>query len=320
MKFSWTIFVLLLGALTISNPVNAGEITGLVLEIPDAVVIPGPKITLADISNIREANIDDIQFLQGIGLGMAPTPGCNRIFTRNYLEFILRQHQHQRSIRLHMGEKVEVRVEAFHIKGSELAMAIEKLLPPKPPRVTRQWVEYPSLPKELWLAKGDWKMEAVAVGPIPELGKALFRLKLKCGAREKVLNISAVIKKTAMVYRISRNIPAFTPLNPADFEKTEAPLKSGKEYIGAFPAEHRAVRILRRGRVLENEVIQPLPLVQKGTEVKVLARGGGVEIALNAVAKNDGWRGDQITLINPGSKKEFQGRVYGKSIVEVAIE
>jgi flagella basal body P-ring formation protein FlgA len=318
MRFRRIVLILLSGALLLSGPVSAGEANELVLEIPDKVIITGPKITLADLA--RTAKKEDIQYLEEIGLGMAPAPGRNRILTREYLEFLLQQYQNQRSIRLRMGEKVEVRVKAFHLKRSELAAAIEKLLPPKPSGVIRQWVEYRNLPEELWLTQGDWKVEAAANGKVPELGRALFKLKLSNGATIKEMNIAAVIKKTAWAYRVLRNIPVHTVLNPADFEKLEVTLVNGKEYVGDFPESYRNSRVLRRGQILASGSIQPVPLIQKGMTVTVVARGNGVEITLSGVAKKDGWLEDRIVLVNPVSKKEFKGQVIGKNCVEVAIK
>jgi flagella basal body P-ring formation protein FlgA len=312
--------ILIIPAFGTSPAAGATAGPGPTLEIPAEIVVPGPKITMADLGRLSGAGEAELRFLQGIGLGMAPPPGAERVFNRSYLEFVLRQHPQRQELRLKMGEKVVVRIESFHIKGSELAAVIEGLLPPKPPGVTRQWVEYRNLPEELWLAKGDWKVEAASVGKIPELGRTLFKVKLSNGAASKEMNIAAVIKKTALVYRVIRNIPFHTGLNPADFEKAEVTLVNGKEYVGDFPEGYRNIRAFRSGQILEDGAIQPVPLVQKGMEVTVLARGNGVEISLRGIAKKDGWLGDRIVLANPVSKKEFKGRVTGKSCVEVAIE
>lgn len=320
MKFFRIVLGLIFIIPVFGNSPAAATAAGPTLEIPAAIVVPGPKITMAELGSLRGAGDAELRFLQGIGLGMAPPPGEKRVFNRSYLEFVLRQYPHLQELRLKMGEKVVARTESFHIGGPELAAEIEGLLPPKPPGVIRQWVEYRNLPEELWLAKGDWKVEAVAAGTIPKLGKVLFKLKLSNGAVIKEMNIAAVIKKTALVYRIIRNIPAHTCLNQADFEKVEITLVNGKEYVGVFPEGYRNIRAFRNGRILENGLIQPVPLVQKGMDVTVLARGNGVEITLSGIAKKDGWLGDRIVLVNPVSKKEFKGRVTGKSCVEVTVK
>jgi flagella basal body P-ring formation protein FlgA len=302
------------------NAPAAAAAAGPTLEIPAAIVISGPKITMAELGSLRGAGEAELRFLQGIGLGMAPPPGEERVFNRSYLEFVLRQYPHRQELRLKMGEKVVVRTESFHIKGPELAAVIEGLLPPKPPGVIRQWVEYRNLPEELWLAKGDWKVDAAVVGKIPKLGKVLFKLKLSNGAAIKEINIAAVIRKTALVYRAIRNIPVHTSLNPADFEKAEVTLVNGEEYVGDFPNGFRNIRAFRNGRILANGLIQPVPLVQKGMVVTVSVRGNGVKITLGGIAKKDGWLGETIVLVNPVSKKEFKGRVTGKSCVEVTVK
>ncbi|HYH04903.1 MAG TPA: flagellar basal body P-ring formation chaperone FlgA, partial [Bacillota bacterium] len=219
-----------------------------------------------------------------------------------------------------MGEQVIVRVQATEISSKEIAAAIEKLLPPLPAGIMKQWIQLKGLPEKLWLTQGNYRIEAAAIGELPALGRVLFKVQLSGEKETRVLNLSGIIRKSALVYRSKIALQPHTELKVADFEKVQAELVNGGEYLGGFPVQYRTVKRMRPGQVMSREAIQPVPLVAKGREVKVMVRGNGVLITLAGIATSDGWNGETITVINSDSKKEFSGRVIGKGIVEVTVE
>jgi flagella basal body P-ring formation protein FlgA len=288
------------------------------LEIPEQVTVAGPKISLADLGRLKGAVSGDWDFLNSLELGLAPAPGQTRFFTRSYLEFVLRQQTGHRCPALLMGPQVAVRVATVTIEGAAIEKAINDLLPPLSPGVLKQWVELQNLPEAVWLPKGKWRIEANAVNQRLALGINMFKVKLVGETESRVINLTGAVRKNALIYRANRDLAVKTQLNPESFDKIEMELATGREYIGAFPIGYRNIRSIRQGQVLLAETLQPLPQVCQGSEVQVTFREGGILIMLTGLAKQDGWNGDRITLINPQSKKEFQGRVAGPGAVEVS--
>jgi flagella basal body P-ring formation protein FlgA len=310
--------ILLLG-LALSGSAPKGRAAAeLILEIPEQVTVAGPKISLADLGRLQGADSADRDFLGNLELGLAPLPGQTRFFTRSYLEFICKQQKGHRCPALLMGPKVAVRVEAVAIEGSAIAAAIDRLLPPLPAGIIKQWVQIQNLPETVWLPKGKWRIEAVAVDKRLALGTNVFNVKLIGETEFRIINLTGVVHKTAAVYRAKRFLTAKTQLNEENFDKIEIELATGREYTGNFPKEYRNIRSLRQGQVLLAETLQPLPQVCQGSEVQVTFHEGGVLVRVTGYAKQDGWSGDRITLINPVSKKEFQGRVAGPGVVEIS--
>jgi flagella basal body P-ring formation protein FlgA len=286
------------------------------LEIPAEVTVAGPKISLADLGWAHGALESDVDFLRGLELGLAPLPGQTRIFTRKYLEFILKQQNACRRPVLQMGLQVTVRSETTTIEGVAIAAAINRQLPEQS-GIIKQWVEIANLPERICLPKGSWRIEASVLNGRVRVGSNVFKVKLIGAAVSRTLNLTGVVHQIAVVYRAKRNLAAKQPLLPENFEKLQLKLTSGREYIGDFPQGYRYLRSLRRGQVLLAEGIQPEPQVLKGSEVRVVFNEAGISVSLTARAKQDGWTGDRITLVNQTTKKEFQGQVVQAGIVAV---
>jgi flagella basal body P-ring formation protein FlgA len=305
--------------LGLAGAVSAGQAAEpLILEIPEQVTVAGPKITIADLGRLQGANRAERDFLNSLELGLAPLPGQTRFFTRRYLEFILKQQRGHRFPTLLMGPQVAVRLETTAIAGSVIAAAVNRLLPSPAPGVIKQWVQLQNLPETVWLPKGKWRIEATAVNERLALGTNIFKVELVGETESRIINLTGTVHQIAMVYRAKQSIIAKMQLNAENFDKIERELTSGREYTGDFPKGYRNIRSLRQGQVLLAEMLQPLPQVSNGSEVQVIFREGGIQIMLNGFAKQDGWSGEWITIINPVSKKEFQGRVVGSGVVEIS--
>lgn len=291
-----------------------------ILEIPETVVLKGSKITLKELGTLKGGTTEIVALLQRVDLGATPRPGERRTFSKGYLSFIMQQYGLADRLSLEMPEEVTVKVNSTCILGAEIEETIQALCREKKADLIKKWVELSNLPKEVWLSQGNWKIEAFPVGPLPEVGRALFKVVFSNGKENKSINISGKIKATALVYRAKRDIAFQSEVNPADFEKLEAELTNSKVLVGEIPAGHRSTKKIKLGEILQVDQIQPIPLVLKDHQVVVCVRDGNVEIKILGKAMNDGWLGDQILISNPTSKKIFRGRVSGNGTVEVIIE
>lgn len=292
------------------------------LNIPASVVVPGPKIYLSDLGMI-EGNRDTASAaeIQGIDLGAAPLPGRERRLTREYLEFILKQHRLNTKISLTMDQAVVIKVDATSISAAEIQQMVEKLLPPKSPDYRDRTLAFVNLPSEIWLEKGDYHLEAASLGKIPEFGNVVFRIEVfNNGEKKKTINVCAKISVTATVYRAMRDLGPKDVLKDEDFSAATQELSSGREIVGKIPVGCRMVRSINPGEILEKQDIEIIPAVTKDGEVAVSVKVDGVEITIKAIAKSDAWIGDELQLYNPASKKIFKGRVIGKNLVEVSVE
>lgn len=311
-------------ALVIFAPMVArgagNECTVVTFEIPASVIVSGPKVCFNDLGTIREGQSDVSECLKQVKLGSAPAPGIVRNFSRNYLNSIIRQYNLPVTIYLQMGEQVAVKSLAACIRRAEIEQTIQNLFTEKKPHLISKWVELHNIPEMLWLNRGEWKIEVLPIGNPSEVGNALFRVVLTKENESRILNISGKIRATALVYRAIRNITYQALINTTDFELVEMELQSGKELIGEIPSQMRSIKAIKQGEFLRTDWFQPIPLVLRNQEVKVVVRDENVVIKILGVAKVDGWLGDEILINNPDGHKTFKARVTGKGIVELNIQ
>lgn len=79
----------------------------------------------------------------------------------------------------------------------------------------------------------------------------------------------------------------------------------------------RARRGVGAGQVIMADDMEPLPLVLRGDQVKVVYEGRSLRLTLLAEALTDGAPGGRITVKNPKTAKEITGTVRDKSTVVV---
>jgi len=79
----------------------------------------------------------------------------------------------------------------------------------------------------------------------------------------------------------------------------------------------RARRGVGAGQVIMADEMEPLPLVLRGDQVKLIYEGRAVRLSLLAEALTDGAPGGKITVKNPKSTREITGIVRDKSTVVV---
>lgn len=298
--------------------VNAGAANIPILEIPDRVIVPGPNIYLSDLGSIQNHSATERINLT-VDLGPAPYPGQVRVFSRSYLKLILEQKGFNENLDIKMGKQVEVRVESTCITAAQVKEAIEQALPPSAPSILKRWIEFRNLPAETWLSKGEWEIKVSPVGRLPQVGSALFRVTFTKDNELKTINVSGKIRALGRVYQAVRDIGRHSLISASDFKLVEAELTNGQELLGNLPQNIRSTKLLKKGKILETDYFQPLPLVMRGNFVNVLVKSNNVVIRMIGIAQKDGWLGDQILITNPGSKEKFQGRVIGGNMVEVTL-
>lgn len=314
----WVHSALLFLAVSVFALAQAME-TGLIIEIPSDVVVIGTEFTLGDLGRLSGGTATDRTLAANIKLGQTPTPGRVRVLGRDYLQSLVGQYRFSRPVKLVMGPQVSVRVDAARITGMTIQKAIEAQLGSLPEGITERWLELRSLPEEIWLSQGEWRVEVESVGTVPMAGTVAFKVTLSNGQENKILNLSGKVRAKAVVYRANRELPVHTVLEAADFDPVTEELQQGGEIFGIFPSGFRNTMTLRKGQLLQQRHCQAVPLVHKGAEVTVIIRGATFEIKITGLARVDGWLNQRIQVMNPESRKIFMGKVIARDTVEVIV-
>lgn len=117
-------------------------------------------------------------------------------------------------------------------------------------------------------------------------------------------------------------LPRDATLTAADFQLQTRRVPGP---IGAYIADaagltgQRLRRPLAAGEPLSSDALAPAPLIHRGQQVVVLARTGGIEVRMAAVALSDGRIADRIRVQNLSSQRIIEGIVRSDSVVEAPL-
>jgi flagella basal body P-ring formation protein FlgA len=70
--------------------------------------------------------------------------------------------------------------------------------------------------------------------------------------------------------------------------------------------------LIRAGTILSEEIIEPIPAVNKGDKVVLHTGGLGVDVSIDVTARQDGSVGDVISVYSNGNKF-YKGKIVDKS-------
>ncbi|HHJ52649.1 MAG TPA: flagellar basal body P-ring formation protein FlgA, partial [Caldithrix abyssi] len=107
------------------------------------------------------------------------------------------------------------------------------------------------------------------------------------------------------------------------FRKELRWITDGWDKLVVDPAElvgYEAKRAIEPGTVLTYDLVRKAPLVTRGQTVKVEIRTGSLVITSTGVARQNGTKGESITVtVQPGGKK-LKARVVGAGVVSIDQE
>ncbi len=81
----------------------------------------------------------------------------------------------------------------------------------------------------------------------------------------------------------------------------------------------RMVRSVDQGVPISMDIVEEAPLIYKGDRVSLLIQEGGFSISTIGLAKEDGFLGRQIAVMNLDSKKVVYGRVQDAATVKITL-
>ncbi len=81
-----------------------------------------------------------------------------------------------------------------------------------------------------------------------------------------------------------------------------------------------ASRVIRKGSLILKNMFRPIPLIHRGDEVKLQIRSGNLTVESLAIAKEDGGKGEIISLESKINKKRLTGRIAGPGLVVIPEE
>lgn len=142
---------------------------------------------------------------------------------------------------------------------------------------------------------------------------------------ERVLKrgvVTARVETTTRVWVAARELPRGARVMQSDLRLEQVPARSVPKGATGNLDEMVGLelrRSLREGAVLRTRYLQPVSLVERGQLVRIVLRGGGIEIVGKGRAVTDGAFGEQIKVVNTDSRREVIGRVEKDGSVYVDL-
>lgn len=207
------------------------------------------------------------------------------------------------------------------VSGEELkAMAVETLTPKVAALGPEARLVSVSVPDHLFVDDRSTgiTVEAGEAGA----GKMPFRF-VVAGTGARILQ---QVPSEAVVEYFARVPVAIKPIMPKDgvaveqsayvYERRNMAGIKGRVFEPG-DGKWRARRGVGAGQVIMADEMEPMPLVLRGDQVRVVYEGRALRLTLLAEALSDGAPGGKITVKNPKSSREITGTVRDKSTVVV---
>jgi flagella basal body P-ring formation protein FlgA len=267
---------------TIVAPVGATEIVLKSLAAPKNTVV-----RLGDVAEIQSTDSREAQRLAALPLMPAPSSGKKRYLRQREVQDLLAAHGEEMN-QLTFGGEATVEIAAaaepissFHAAWSGSSVAV-----------------------------GTEANDVGAKPVVTETQAAAIRNEMEPLIVDYLVRAKQVVVAVQVIER--GKIVTAADVEMQDMEDAPAvggkhgPVESAESLIGM-----EAARAIQAGDIVMADDVKPQILVKRGEEVAVYARGGGIQVRTLARAKQDGAKGQLITVESLVSREPFDAVVVG---------
>jgi flagella basal body P-ring formation protein FlgA len=285
--------------------------------------VAGDYITLSHLADLPP---DLAQKCGSALVWSAPPPGQIYTLTQEFLKY--------RLVQLGLMEffpegtlpaAIQVRQTGVLLKGEDVAAAFRHYVQehnPYPPNNLH--IEVFPLKEAVILPDSQ-----VTLKPLPPrndklLGEVTLEIVvLHQGQPLKRLKVNGMVRLKRSVVCATRPLRAQETIGPGDIQilprevtglNVDDFFTSSEQILGHIISRSIGPQEIITSRHLSNQ-----PIIKRGDEVTVVLDQDGLEISTKGVAQEQGHLGKNIRLLNPKSKKEFQGLVVNAKTVKVQL-
>lgn len=290
--------------------------------VPAEVEAAGEEYFLGDIALLQGGSPEIRSGLAGLSLGRPPYAGTYRWLYRSYLELVLQRSGYAAgSYSLEMPSQVKVCGAAQKLTGAVLAEKVYGFLEKQARPEWKSWrLERLNLPDELLLPPGEVRVEPKANLGEWSPGSLFLRLEIFVnGESYRSLPVTCRLRAEAEVFVASRDLEKSAVLTAADYRRELREVTGDEILTPPVPGAYRTTRPVRAGRILGPRDLEPVPVICKGSKVRIIARGKAFFATVDGLAQEDGSLGQEIAVKNIGSGKVIRATVSGPGEVEVGL-
>jgi flagella basal body P-ring formation protein FlgA len=304
--------------------VSSASLSGIEINLREEVRLSGRTFTLSDIAVVKTPNTMLSKRLSGIMLGRIPRAGVTAKLNRADISDRIKRSLPDIAESITWSGSRQTHVQGhYHLykKQSYIKAAQAHFENWLNDRFSDYHVKPVGQYKDLEIPDGEISVQA-------EVSQKVSVNKRMCVWIDLFVNNKHyntlpvwfhVVAKTD-VYELSRKLPSKTPIIPDMLQKTVHDITT----ISGVPVTNlsmikgkRLSKDLPEGSVLTHTVLQSIPDVEKGEQVKVKASVGKVTLVAKARALEDGNRGDSIRVERLDGSDSYIARVLGSGLAVV---
>ncbi|MGQ9688127.1 MAG: flagellar basal body P-ring formation chaperone FlgA [Desulfobaccales bacterium] len=285
--------------------------------------VAGEYITL---SHLVELPPELAQKCGSVPIWSAPPPGEVYTLTQEFLKYRLEQLGLTELLRdSPLPAAIQVRQTGVLLKGEDVAAAFRRYVEEHSPYPAKNLsIEVSPLKEAVILPDEHVALQAVPLKNNKLFGQVTLEMVIMHeGQPIKRLKVSGLVRLKRLVVCAARPLSPQTVLSQGDIRLIPREV-TGLDNDDLFHSPEQVLgHVLAKGlgpqEIITARHLSTKPLIKQGDEVTVIFDQDGLEISTKGVAREQGYPGKPIRLVNPKSKKEFQGLVVNSKTVKVQL-
>ncbi|MCF6148469.1 MAG: flagellar basal body P-ring formation protein FlgA [Candidatus Kuenenia sp.] len=326
MKTKFLLIIPFLMLTTIS--ITFGE--QITIELKDSVTLPEKEVTLGDIAYISCNDSDLLQKLNNVYIGNTPWPGNVRKIEKNIITSrLLDAGIDPNEVSYGKNDFSMISVESITITGDEILQTAKDYVTSNlsfSERNEEIVVEADRPPNDAMLpfGGGNIRMEVSQVNANKSRGRVQVVVRIYVGDKQyqkipMYFNIRHYEDIVVASKRINRNdILTAKDLYIKRVETTRMPGITTFDNMKPLLGKRVLYTILPDKPLTQNMIDEPAA-IKKGELVKILVKIGNLSVITKGIAKEDGYKGRVIKIMNLDTKRELYGEVKDDYTVKVIL-
>ena len=297
------------------------------ISLKDSAGIMSEDVFLGDIADIRGGDEKTAEMLKSLKICVSPLPGKSRSVKKSYIKLkVLRIFRTDGDTGIALDitgpEKVEITRNSNKLDPERLKEETVKFIGGKlGEKYIRTEINILKMPDKLSLPAGEITFDFSKNQQDEFYGK----ISLSCdiianGEPYRRVNILADVRAYIKVYRLKKDASRGAALDLSMVEEAVENIASVSKGVIKDPAElaaSKSATFLSSGTVLTRYLLDRLPDINRGDDIKILVKFGNVTATTYGKALQEGSVGELIKIRNSDSKKDLVGKVVDKGVVEI---
>ncbi|MBE7548146.1 hypothetical protein KsCSTR_39670 [Candidatus Kuenenia stuttgartiensis] len=300
------------------------------VELKESVSLPEKEVTLGDIADLSCSDADLLKRAHNVFIGNTPWPGNVRKIEKNIIASrMLDAGINPNKVSFGRNDFTMISVESFTITGDEILQTAKEFVITKLAYSERNEeivVEAERPPNDIMLPLGGgiMRIEVSQVNANKSSGRVQVVVRIYLDEKQyHKIPMYFTIRRYEEIVVANRKINRNDILTTKDIcikriETTSMPgfttIDSVEPLLGK-----RVLYTIPPGKPLTQNMVDDPAVIKKGELVKILVKIGNLSILTKGVAKEDGYKGRAIKVMNLDTKKELYGEVQDDCTVKIIL-